>query len=215
MPGFNACQEEKLNHCGCVEESEEESICFIAWKSSCPYDSCSEALRMWRLALSLLTNYENYKAILDCSSNTFGIALNYDPQHIAYNPQCYESSQKLCEAVDRTITLCNSEGLHAIEHILLRPRCPEDCDYRSDLFLGQREFSTSYIWEVDHSDPCSDDSDIIFRPGIDPYSFISTVVLPAWPERFRTESGKMIMEDIFVPDGASACVAQNIMAFTS
>ncbi|MCT1530157.1 hypothetical protein M3B46_04085 [Sphingobacterium daejeonense] len=196
LPGFNACQEEKLNHCGCVEESEEESICFIAWKSSCPYDSCSEALRMWRLALSLLTNYENYKAILDCSCNTFGIALNYDPQHIAYNPQCYESSQKLCEAVDRTITLCNSEGLHAIEHILLRPRCPEDCDYRPEIFLGQREFSASYIWEVDHSDPCSDDSDIIFRPGIDPYSFISTVVLPAWPERFRTESGKMIMEDI-------------------
>jgi len=210
LAGFNSCGETNNQPCGCNDESsaEEEPICHIAWKSSCSFESCSEALRMWVLVNYLLSDYKNYQPVLDCSCNTFGIALNYDlgvfrdsqlsynGRQIAYNPQCYESSKLLCEAVDRTKDLCNSEGLLAVEHILLRPRCPEDCESRQDLYCLETNQDCGFKWEVDHQDPCSEEEDVCFVSGSDPYSFISTVVLPAWPKRFRSASGRLLMEDI-------------------
>jgi hypothetical protein len=35
-----------------------------------------------------------------------------------------------------------------------------------------------------------------FNPGTDPYSFIMTVVLPAWPARFRTVENRLLLESI-------------------
>ena len=58
--------------------------------------------------------------------------------------------------------LCNSEGLHVIEHILLRPRRPGD-----------------RLMQVCLPPDCA------FCGEEDPYSFRLHVVLPYWPERFR------------------------------
>ncbi|MET1416891.1 hypothetical protein ABVF61_31840 [Roseibium sp. HPY-6] len=58
--------------------------------------------------------------------------------------------------------LCDSEGMHLIEHILLRPRAEGDA-----------------LMKVCLGDECQ------FCGEEDPYSFRVSVVLPYWPERFR------------------------------
>jgi hypothetical protein len=58
--------------------------------------------------------------------------------------------------------ICNSEGMHLIEHILLRPRVKGDALMPFCLPKG--------------AEPCGDE---------DPYSFRASVVLPYWPARFR------------------------------
>jgi hypothetical protein len=115
---------------------------------------------------------------------------------IAFNPQCYESAQMACSAIDRTKRLSNAEGLHVAEHILLRPRCYGDCECRQNSWCGEEKRHCGYKWLAGDDDPCAEEKDICFIPGNDPYSFIATVVLPAWPERFRTASGRMLMEDM-------------------
>ncbi|CTQ62739.1 hypothetical protein [Roseibium album] len=57
---------------------------------------------------------------------------------------------------------CESEGMHLIEHILLRPRAPGDA-----------------LMSVCLSEDCQ------FCGEEDPYSFRVSIVLPYWPERFR------------------------------
>ena len=58
--------------------------------------------------------------------------------------------------------MCDSEGMHLIEHILLRPRRPGD-----------------RLMQVCLSDECT------FCGEEDPYSFRVSIVLPYWPERFQ------------------------------
>ncbi len=65
--------------------------------------------------------------------------------------------------------LCNLEGFHLIEHLLLRPRQKGDPTF----------------------DPCTEDPECYER---DPYSFRASVVLPAWPRRFRDPGFRAFVE---------------------
>lgn len=196
FPAFNPMlMEEELRPCGCEnEKAESEPACYVAWNSSCNYDSCDEAMKALAQVQELLTNFENYQPIVDCTCNNFGIGLLSN--RIAFNPQCYESAQMVCSAVARSKALTNAEGLHVAEHILLRPRCPGDCDCRRDLICGENKRHCNYTWLPPNDDPCNQARDICFIPGSDPYSFIATVALPAWPLRFRTAAGRKAMEDV-------------------
>lgn len=217
LPGFNSCNKVIANPCSCNENPiAQDETCFVAWKSSCSYQTCEEAMRMYAIAIQILNDFNNYNPEIDCECNSFGISLNFDfkssnerytyynnqdnikyaGRPIAKNPQCYDSSQELCEAIERTIGLSHSEGLHAVEHILLRPRCEEDCLSRKNYQCYGNMRENQLVWDEMNEDPCSEAMDVCFIPESDPYSFISTVVLPAWPKRFRTESGRLLMEDI-------------------
>jgi hypothetical protein len=115
-----------------------------------------------------------------------------------------------CEAINRAKRLINTEGLHLVEHILLRPRCPEDCNDGSPRCLlpvcdGEPRINcTDWEWkETGDQDPCSEkarkeepEARIFFHPQEDPYSFIATAILPAWPERFRKEENRIIVESL-------------------
>ena len=46
------------------------------------------------------------------------------------------------------------------------------------------------------TDVCDEDRNICFTPGADPYSFIATVALPAWPARFRSAENRKYIERI-------------------
>ncbi|NJM91693.1 MAG: hypothetical protein HC861_02675 [Rhodospirillaceae bacterium] len=67
--------------------------------------------------------------------------------------------------------MCNSEGMHLVEHILLRPFARDDP-----------------LMQVCLSDDCS------FCGEEDPYSFRISVVLPYWPERFRNLHFRALLE---------------------
>jgi len=122
---------------------------------------------------------------------------------VAVNPQQYNCESMACAAVSRAKRCINSEGLHLVEHILLRPRCKNtdghyvDCKCEG---LPQPCMDGSlcqFLWKPGSDvDPCEDEKPICFVPGCDPYSFIATVALPAWPERFRTPANKKLVEKL-------------------
>jgi hypothetical protein len=125
---------------------------------------------------------------------------------VAINPQAYETESMACKAVERAKKLINSEGLHLVEHILLRPRCKndnnefEECDCPAlprPSVPGKPEEICHFKWTPSGDlDPCEEAKEICFTPGCDPYSFIVTVALPAWPQRFRSESARKIIEKL-------------------
>lgn len=123
---------------------------------------------------------------------------------VAFNPQYYPNPKMSCDAITRSKKLINAEGLHLVEHILLRPRCEEDHKSNTDcncdglpLPCSDPVYPCHFQWKPGGDpDPCKDEETICFTPGCDPYSFIATIFLPAWPERFRSESGRKIMEKL-------------------
>ena len=123
---------------------------------------------------------------------------------VAFNPQFYSNPDMACDAVARSKMLINSEGLHLVEHILLRPRCPDekgnytecDCDGLPRPCIDKTNLC-HFQWKPGGEiDPCESSKTVCLTPGCDPYSFIATLILPAWPERFRSESGRKIMEKL-------------------
>jgi len=213
LPGFNGSN---INDCSATAN---DPLCHVAWKSNCCYNNCQEALSALQNALRLLSRYEHYRAIFDCDCHSYGIAIHYEnslpgdqcgypgldkrPEILpcehaiaAYNPQCYTNAEMACQAAARAVALINSEGLHVVEHILLRPRCPEHC--RCRLLPCRNEWVQCAFpsYQSPASDPCNTERPVCFRPGYDPYSFIATVVLPAWPQRFRHAAYRQQLENL-------------------
>lgn len=134
---------------------------------------------------------------------TGGILVNPVPirsslgQVIARNPQCYQTPDEVCAATDTLVRLVNTGGLHVVEHILLRAKCDTDCSCKERQVYCYDHRNCNYPkYKVDNDDPCNTKEDIPFLPGSDPYSFIATVVLPAWPSVFRDASKRMQAEHI-------------------
>jgi hypothetical protein len=165
------------------------------WLINNGFDTYREAIERLLSILAMLGNYEHYRSSFDCSCGPYGVSF-YAPKYacgcstadgqpnqpgnagemMAWNPQRYSTSEMACEAVKRAKQLINSEGLHVVEHILLRPHCENNCG----------------CYLVPHESGQCDVPGMM--PGYDPYSFIATVVLPAWPERFRKAGNRQLVE---------------------
>lgn len=195
FPGFSECY-----------GREGKSLCHIAWKSACCFSSCNLAVLALQEAWKMLSDKKNYHLIFDCENGTYGIALhsfnpsligsNQNPVRsdiIAINPQCYPTMKEDCKAVDRAARLINIQGLHLIEHILLRPFKPEDCRCRRKLAACGTDCDFPH-WVQDDTECEGKDVHVCFKPGTDPYSFIATVFLPAWSKRFREEKERLLFE---------------------
>ena len=219
-PGFNTCWQDAQEDmpCGCGEKTAQipGPTCYIAWKSRCCYRPCEEAGEKLQAIYRLLADYENYQSTFDCSCYSYGIdiysknKIDVNPNNSgsgavsifrsseieAFNPQCYPNPEMVCEAVERAKRLINAEGLHLVEHILLRPRCPEDCSCEQRNNYCEDQLHCCFTWKESSDDPCVEDRKICFKPGTDPYSFIATVVLPAWPARFRRGENRQLLENI-------------------
>jgi hypothetical protein len=198
LPGFNDC--------GGGEKRRKNDFCAVAWKSTCCYASCMEAAAALIGIWNILQEKNNYRMVYDCEEKTYGISVHsYAPAFIgsnqsssgsdiiALNPQCYADWDQDCEAIKRAIRLVNIQGLHLVEHILLRPVKPEDCRCRKKLsdcgvdcdFPDWVEEDLSCLGKELHA---------CFKPGTDPYSFIATIFLPGWSKRFRDEKERLMFE---------------------
>ena len=99
------------------------------------------------------------------------------------------------DAIVKSRRLINSEGLHLAEHILLRPHCQDDCSCNNYPVHHSPEINCHFPWEPGgDQDACASARHICFTPGCDPYSFIATLAMPAWPERFRSAANRTILE---------------------
>jgi hypothetical protein len=77
---------------------------------------------------------------------------------------------------------CDSEGLHLVEHLLLRPR------FTPPVFLGTEPEQVYKLMQVCLAKDCK------FCGEEDPYSFRVSVLLPFWPARFRDMNFRRFFE---------------------
>lgn len=184
----------KKDDCGCDGKMPEEGIdCHTAWIGGC-YDTCEEAVREYLKVLEKLQNEKNYRFVFDCSCGKYRIEFIEEADIVATNPQCYTSPEMVCAAVERAKALINDEGIYMVEHILLHPHCVDDCKC---LIPNSPDPLCCFTWDPEEEDPCKQSATpVCFVPGADPYSFIATVVLPAWPRRFRDKANRKLMETI-------------------
>ena len=70
-----------------------------------------------------------------------------------------------CDAVERAKKLINSEGMLLVEHILLRPRCEEDCNCLIQT-CDVNPINCKWKWKPSgYDDPCDEKNvDLTFEP---------------------------------------------------
>ena len=201
LPGFNTPDNiENRNSDGCIIPAKNScDDCYLAWQSYCGYEDCSTAMSKYEMINGLLADYTNYQPYFGPDCYSFGIALLQPADIVAFCPQQYEYFETMFDALERSKKIINREGVFLIEHILLRPRTQNDggCKYiRPGNFFTQTKCS-GLTWKDDvFVKGIEQESDVCFTPGEDPFSFIATVALPAWPERFRKKENRDLLEMI-------------------
>ena len=162
--------------CGCPPVPEgEPPYCYLAWKSEQRFDGAIDAWEAWLELLPLLADKENYRPVFAEKIGYYGIELHEKKAIIARNPQFYSYAAMAVESVGRARACINAEGLDLVEHLLLRPA-----------------LSDAEIPVCTTAGPCSS----VWTGDVDPYSFIVTIALPAWPERFRKKQNRVMLESI-------------------
>lgn len=205
----------------------QSGCCFMVDKNEqgvekIPGKAAKDALEYLLQVLGMLKNHLFYQRVFDCVCEGYRIQLHgrhmlmpqpvclegnrpfigipEENRMIAYNPNCYPHPEQACESVVRAKNLINSEGLHLVEHILLRPRClpgnqEQDCGCGlKPNTAGWNDCEFPYWKRNNEEDPCDTKLPVCFVPGSDPYSFIATVFMPAWPERFRKKENRAMLE---------------------
>ena len=173
--------------------------CYTSWQSTCLFNTPDQARQALDDGLALLAHSEYYLPTFtndDC--RCFGISLCDPKDKVANHPQSYNSRDQVIAAVQRMRRTVNTEGLHLVEHILLRHHsgAQEDCTCLSDAYC-QSPADCGFTWTLPDADadPCAPATTSCFIPGNDPWSFIATVVLPAWPEKFSQQDNKIVLEN--------------------
>ena len=176
----------------------EDSGCYTSWKSTCLFNTPGAAREALDYGLALLARSDYYLPTFTDDCRCFGISLSDPKDEVAIHPQSYNSREQVIAAVQRMRTAVNTEGLHLVEHILLRHRsgAQEDCTCLSDAYC-QSPADCGFAWTLPgiDTDPCAPVTSSCFIPGNDPWSFIATVVLPAWPEKFSRQDNKIVLEN--------------------
>lgn len=106
------------------------------------------------------------------------IVLRADGESVAETPKMFENTEEATGTIEALAAefaegCGDPEGLHLIEHILLRPRTPA--------------FKLMDLCEIDADCQCE----------LDPYSFRVSVILPYWPDHFDHLSFRSYVENKF------------------
>ena len=104
-------------------------------------------------------------AVQDDSGNDQALSNDYSTEDAA--------NTALAQFITEFNNECDAEGLHLIEHILLRPR--------------DNQFALAPVCLDPNCDFCGEQ---------DPYSFKISIVLPYWPPHFRSMAFRSYFEDI-------------------
>jgi hypothetical protein len=181
LPGFAAMAGRPYTDkaCGCEPpEPGKEPDCYAAWVIKTVYASAEEAWAAYRALLPLLADKGNYRPVHDTAAAYYGIELMEEVAIIAESVQTYFYPEMAARAMGRATVCLNAEGVNLVEHLLLRK--------------ADKAGNAAAIPAC----PSTDAQGLPFTPGADPYSFIMTAFLPAWPERFRENENRQRLEGI-------------------
>ena len=140
----------------------------------------------------------------------------------------FESISQRDEAIEHAKACIAQEGLHMVEHILLRP-CPTDLRFFDDYSKQQKDEAESllhgcsdchceleWIESIQQSqqesglenqnEPSLDTisgTKINYIPLADAYSFWGTVILPSWLSRFKSAATRNLFENLLFKESPS------------
>ena len=217
--------------CGpCNEENEDDEPIIetgaIVWESNCDYKTLEEAEEDFKRFCSIQEQHllnegntfshtlrDHFRSTGENNCGELGIEF-IDPERVlAFHPQCYDRQVELNWAIERTKECINADGMHLIEHILLRPNksssvdCPDntsqeaypcllsidpDCNCKLEIPSAGGEDCLEEQEQPDSSTSCLGK----YIPGADPYSFVATVILPCWTKRFHSDSYREVFKEL-------------------
>lgn len=164
----------------------------VIWRNIQPYQSANEAQAAADKVHNLLTDKANY-ARTNAADGSPTLEIVDPTKIVAVHPRTYTTTSERDAAWQNVRQHIHTEGMHLVEHLLLRPRFGENElseDDKKDLllpsYLIRNEEDKEPEIEIKGFDPTDDDDSFDdYIMGADPYSFWLTVVLPHWSARFR------------------------------
>jgi hypothetical protein len=184
FPGFVdlSGEERSPKDCGCPPANPADApFCYLAWKSDHVFTTAIEAWKAYDELMTVLADRDNYQSVFGHEIGRYGIQLHEKKDIVARNPQFYAYPAMSIAGLERAMACIDAEGLDLVEHLLLRPRLLTS--------LGAAP-------TIPSSPPSKTGPSLPFNPGADPYSFLMTVALPAWPARFRTQENRLLLESM-------------------
>ncbi len=186
----------------------------VVWKSKEKFSHCNEVQSAYQEFCQLLEDSSNYEIVETGDCDKYQIVLTNPDKVLACHPQYYTSKIKLNEAINRVKKCADLEGMHLVEHILLRP-AEENCECFLPVLPDP---SCRLPFDLFEDDPCvkpesnneQENPCETYIPGTDPYSFWVTVVLPCWTKRFRRAEFREVFQDLLRKE-APAHIALNIV----
>jgi hypothetical protein len=218
-PGNAALLNEKLAICGCEEPkppAERPAFCgkpFIFESAHC-YPCQKAAEEAFAHFIKLLKNPANYLPEAETGFGPYTFSIIDPEKVVATHPHCHPDFIGAMQAAERVRTCLNDEGLHLVEHILLRPEQKSekgDCNCLLPV-CPDEDCKVTWQEDLDENDPCAatDNPPLEYIPGADPYSFWATLVLPGWLPRFNSAEARFFFQEMLYRE-APAMVGLNIL----
>lgn len=160
----------------------------VVWENIRHFDSLEEAAEQAEKVRSLLAQKSNYGRSTDAFGSATLEIVNPDAL-LAVHPRTYATREARDRAWQKVQQYIHTEGMHLMEHIFLRPRRPDD-DALLPIILDSddiKEFKSD-----NRIDPYAVTQ---YVEGADPYSFVATIILPAWSQRLRDLEFRIFFEN--------------------
>lgn len=151
------------------------------------YNTIEETENVLNKLYENILNKNSYK-IIEVSSAKFEIQLfDEGGQQVAVSEKTFpgenDAETYLDEMIKDSAPACDAEGMHLVEHVLLRPY------FRPDSVPVPE--NDCRVMQVCLGKDCN------FCGEEDPYSFRISVYIPFWPARFRDMDLRKYIEDLF------------------
>jgi hypothetical protein len=217
FPENHSVLDQELEWCGCDKESntpaEIPSFCNHAYifESALSYPTRIEAEAAFLHFCNLLKSSASYQPDADTGLGRYSFSIIDPAKILSHHPNRHPDLSSAKQAADRVRACILDEGLHLVEHILLRPKVEEE---NKCLLPISPDLSCKLEWEEDleHDNPNTLDKKekLTYYPWADPYSFWVTVVLPSWSKRFQSSEVRLFFKEMLHCE-APAMVGLNIL----
>lgn len=202
---------------------EKDTICLLEIVQKLPANQAEAAKLRTCIEVNtkeLLKSIDHLLPIGDLAGDKYGFALINPNAELAVHPQKYLYKEALFEAIAQTKAHIHTEGMHLVEHILLRPEEKTNADGATGFdcyctLLAMPDVDCVLKLSPEDLDPCEQpttsvgttgeigDGDIKVQnpldyiPGLDPYSFISTAIMPNWSSRYKDANFRAYVTNTF------------------
>ncbi|MDX2070792.1 MAG: hypothetical protein SFV55_20350 [Haliscomenobacter sp.] len=218
-PGNGDVLDQKVSICGCKEPAVETSVepkfrgqTYLFESAHC-YPCREAAEQAYFDFCNLLKDPSNYQSSAESGIGPYTISIINPAKVLAHHPNCHPDLSSAMQAAERVRSCLNDEGMHLLEHILLRPKTKTGDRACACLLPVCPDIPCELEWEEDlnEPDPCAEqDSALKYIPGSDPYSFWATVVLPGWQQRFKSAEARYFYKEMLYRE-VPAMVGLNIL----